>query len=313
MLYLFLLMVIGYFLAKKSLVPSDASRTLSKLENYLFIPALVLKTFMDGFTKERLFGSGKILLVSCIIVGISITIAHILSRIIYPDSEYIRKIAIYGLSFANFGYMGNAIVMSVFPELFVDYLIFTIPPHIMVYMWAVPILLIPKAEEECKNHSISSSFKALFNPMFVAMLIGMVLGITGVAKYIPTGIRSVISISADCMSPIAMLLTGMTLASSSILTLLKNKRTYLLSAIRLVAIPCVFILAVWLLPLTELCGKGILTLAICAIAMPLGLNTIVIPGGYGKDTTDAAGMALISHALSCITIPLIFLLFNVVV
>ena len=40
--------------------------------------------------------------------------------------------------------------------------------------------------------------------------------------------------------------------------------------------------------------------------MPLGLNTIVIPNAYGKDTTVASGMALISHVLSVISIPLIF-------
>jgi predicted permease len=44
------------------------------------------------------------------------------------------------------------------------------------------------------------------------------------------------------------------------------------------------------------------------LAMPLGLNTIVVPGAYGKDTTDAASMALISHILSIITIPIIFML-----
>ena len=48
--------------------------------------------------------------------------------------------------------------------------------------------------------------------------------------------------------------------------------------------------------------------ALCSLVMPLGLNTIVIPSAYGKDTKIASGMALVSHVLSCITIPLIFLL-----
>jgi predicted permease len=47
--------------------------------------------------------------------------------------------------------------------------------------------------------------------------------------------------------------------------------------------------------------------------MPLGLSTIVIPGGYGKDTSVAAGMTLVSHLLSAVTIPCIFyLLMNVI-
>ena len=51
--------------------------------------------------------------------------------------------------------------------------------------------------------------------------------------------------------------------------------------------------------------------ALCSLAMPLGLNTIVIPSAYGKDTTVAAGMTIISHLLAIITIPLIFAIANV--
>ena len=34
-----------------------------------------------------------------------------------------------------------------------------------------------------------------------------------------------------------------------------------------------------------------------SLAMPLGLSTLVIPSGYGKDTSVAAGMAIVSHLL----------------
>jgi hypothetical protein len=53
--------------------------------------------------------------------------------------------------------------------------------------------------------------------------------------------------------------------------------------------------------------------AVCALSMPLGLNTIIIPAAYGKDTRVAAGMALVSHVLSCISIPLVFMLFEKIV
>lgn len=46
--------------------------------------------------------------------------------------------------------------------------------------------------------------------------------------------------------------------------------------------------------------------AVCSLAMPLGLNTIVIPSAQGKDTTVAAGMAVISYLLSVVTIPIVF-------
>ena len=54
--------------------------------------------------------------------------------------------------------------------------------------------------------------------------------------------------------------------------------------------------------------QNIVVCAVCSLAMPLGLSPIIIPGGYGKDTSVAAGMTLVSHLLSAVTIPGIFYL-----
>jgi len=40
--------------------------------------------------------------------------------------------------------------------------------------------------------------------------------------------------------------------------------------------------------------------------MPLGLSTIVVRTGYGKDTSDAVGMARIANLPPCATSPLVF-------
>ena len=48
--------------------------------------------------------------------------------------------------------------------------------------------------------------------------------------------------------------------------------------------------------------------AICTLSMPLGLNSVVIPSAYGKNSAVAAGMALVSHLCAIGTIPLIFFL-----
>ena len=74
----------------------------------------------------------------------------------------------------------------------------------------------------------------------------------------------------------------------------------------LVIFPLVFTGAILLAGLATDIPITYKTCLICSLAMPLGLNTIVIPAAYGKDTTAASGMALISHALSVVTIPLLF-------
>ena len=296
MAFLFLLILFGFFLAKRELLPKTAAAILSKLENYLFIPALVLKTFLENFTVEKIEAAGSIFLSSFVMILIIMPIAILAARLCSKD-KYIRNIYTYGLAFSNFGFMGNAVVSALFPDIFFEYLIFTLPLWVMIYLWGVPVLLLSEAGQK---QSLKERLRSFLNPMFISMLAGMVIGLTGIS--LPDWISSAASSCAGCMSPIAMLLTGITVASADLKKIFTNISIYAVSIIRLIVFPLIMMTVLYLLKTND-------TLAICAVcsvAMPLGLNTIVIPSAYGKDTTVAAGMAVISHLLSCITIPVIF-------
>lgn len=311
MVYLFAFIIIGYVLIKIKALTPEATATLSKLESKLFIPALVLYTFINNFTVEKLGAGGILLLLSAGVLVITTPLAIFLSRLIFGNDKYLAKIATYGLTFSNFGYMGNAIMSAVFPDIFLEYSIFCMPLWVLIYVWGVPTLLI--AENVDGKVSIKDKLKPLCNPMFCAMIIGIVIGLSGIGKFIPSSLTNVIKVSGDCMSPIAMILTGMTIAQSDLFKMITKWQTYLLSVVRLIAIPTLFILIFALIPKGEIINETFLICALASLAMPLGLNTIVVPKGYGKDTTDAAGMALISHTMSIGTIPLMFLLLNTLV
>ena len=107
------------------------------------------------------------------------------------------------------------------------------------------------------------------------------------------------------MSPLAMLLTGFVIGGYSLKKLASDKKVYLASVIRLIILPSLFMLV--LLALKT--DNAIIRAALCATAMPLGLNTVVFPAAYGGDTTPGASMALISHLISIITIPVMFAIF----
>lgn len=303
MAFLVLLIVIGYVITKLNVVSSSAAGILSKLENTIFIPALVLGTFMNNFTVNRIGVAGQYFLVGFIVILISIPIAIVVSKLFTKD-DYIRKIYTYGLSFSNFGFMGNAVVKALFPDVFMDYLIFVLPFWIMIYLWGVPALLIPSVSSK---KSILSRIKPLINPMFIAMIVGMIIGIAGIP--IPSFFANSVTTLGDCMSPIAMLLTGITVASIDLKKTFTNIPVYLLSVVRLIIFPIMFTVLLLFIDMPY----GLALCALCSLAMPLGLNTIVVPSAYGKDTSVAAGMALISHLLSCLTIPVVFMVFNYII
>lgn len=295
---LFTLILLGYIVAKAKAVPEDSATVLSKLENNLFVPALVLGTFVSNFTVEKLGTAWKLFLISFAICLVMMFLAVIVARCCSKDN-YIQNIYTYGLAFSNFGFMGNAVVNAVFPEYFLDYLIFTMPLWTMIYLWGVPCLLIPSEEGK---QTIKSRLKSFANPMFAAMIIGIVIGLCGIR--LPDFLTTVIDVTGDCMSPVAMMLTGITVANMDVKKVLSMKSIYVVSIIRLIAFPLIFIGLFSFLPMAQ----NIVVCTICSLAMPLGLSTLVIPGGYGKDTSVAAGMALVSHLLSAVTIPIVFYL-----
>lgn len=296
--FLFSLIIIGYLLGKIKAVPDNTAQVLSKLENNVFVPALVLGTFMENFTLAKMTDYGSLVIGGLIVQLIMIPIAIGTSNLLSKDS-YIRKIYTYGLCFSNFGFMGNAVVKSIFgDEVFLEYLIFVIPFWTFIYVWAVPKLLIPN---ESSDKSVWSKIKPFINPMFIAMIIGMILGLTSLK--LPAFVTTSVKTLGDCMSPVAMILTGVTVSKIDIAKTFKKLSIYLVSIVRLIAIPALAIAALYFLPLQ----KTLEICIVCGLSMPLGLNTIVVPGAYGLDTSEASGMALISHLLSCLSIPLVFM------
>jgi hypothetical protein len=49
-----------------------------------------------------------------------------------------------------------------------------------------------------------------------------------------------------------------------------------------------------------------MTMAMVAYGAGLGLNSVVIPAAYGRDTRPGAAMALISHVGAVISIPIFY-------
>lgn len=295
-IFLFGFIIIGYILAKIKVLPETSATVLSRLENNVFIPALVAGTFIENFTVERIGSASGLLGISFLIGLIVIPFAILVSNLITKDN-YLRKIYTYGLSFSNFGFMGNAVVMNLFPDIFFEYLIFTLPLWTLIYLWGVPRLLMADTE---KKQTFKESLKSFINPMFIAMILGMIIGLLKIN--LPSWLVSLINTSGDCMSPVAMILTGVVVSNISFKKTFSDIRTYIVALVRLIVIPAIFILIAKLFIIPE----NIYICALCSLAMPLGLNTIVIPSAYGKDTSVAAAMAVISHLFAVITIPVIF-------
>ena len=290
MMFLFLCMLIGFLLNKLNILSEHADVTISRMENYVFIPALTINSFMTYCTVENLAANAGALMYSVLFLGLSIGIAFALAPR-FSREKGVTGIYRYSLTVSNFGFMGNSLVQGLLGDaaLF-RYLIFTLPMNVFVYTAGVIWLTAGKRK---------FSIRMLLNPMFASMIIGMLLGLTKCPM--PSFVGKTISACANCFSPLAMVVTGFVIAKFNFANLLRRWNVYILTAIRIVAMPLAYLLLTALLRIPQ----DVRLMILFSSAMPLGLNPIVFPAAYGGDETIGASMAVISNLIGIITVPLI--------
>lgn len=297
MLMMFACMVTGFILNKKKLCPENTATVLSKLETYVLAPALTVNTFSKYCTVASLTEQYKMILYCLLALAIAIGLSFLLAPL-FTGKGYNRNIYRYALTFGNFGFMGNAIVPAIFgEEALYSYMLFSLPLNLAVYTWGIASL-IPRGESK------KSPLWNLLNPSVFAVVIGAVIGLTGIYDYVPDFVFSTLSALGSCMGPIAMLLTGFIIGNYRFKTLLSNKKVYIAAVLRLFILPAAFVL------LLKVLGADETTLIMClfGFATPLGLNTVVFPAAYGGDTETGASMAMVSHTVCVITIPVMYAL-----
>lgn len=297
MLTVFLFIIVGYITVKLKVLPDITPSILSKLENNVLVPALILNTFIKYCTMKSIKDNYLIFIVSISVLAVAAVLSFLLSGMFSKD-PYKKNIFRYAFIFANYGFMSNAIVPVLFgEEMLYYYMLFTLPLNTACYSAGINLLM-PKGKAEKKRNPLL----ALCNPMMISIVAGIVLGLTGAERIIPKFIMGAVSSAGNCMGPIAMLLTGMVIAGFKLPDLLTDKKVYIATALRLILIPAAFLAVLILLKVPE----NIVHFALFAYATPFGLNTIVFPAAYGEDTLPGASMAVVSHTLCVVTIPLLY-------
>ncbi len=290
MTVLFFFMVLGYFFKKKNLTPDNTANVLSKLELYVFLPALCFSTFSENFTKKTVVEKSDILIWGIIILVITGVVSWAVSFLFSKDRDT-RAVYTYALTIPNIAYLGYPLISAVLGEdILFDFMIFVIPAQIYIYTIALYILN--------PNHTFSP--KSILTPPLIAMFLGGICGFFEIP--LPYTVTNIFDSASACMAPLAMLLSGFILAKSPIKELIKNPKIYIACLLRLVIFPVVFTALLYAL------GADSHTLLLCAclLALPMGLNNIVFPEAFGGDSKTGAQSCFVCNVLGFISVPIAF-------
>ncbi len=297
-LVLFLFIVVGFVACRTKILPENAASVLSKMENYILIPAVVFNVFTKYCTVESFTAHSDLVAASALVLTVGTLLAIALSYVFSKKGSYTRYIYQYALTYGNYGFMGIPLVVAVLgEEALYLYMIYLLPIYLVAYSYGLYSM---KPMDQRKENAL----KSLLNPIILSIAFSIIVGLSGLGKYIPAFIRTAVTDCADCQGPIAMIITGFTIGGYRISEILKNGKVYLATLLRLIVLPLLFMLGLQLIGAEDTA----LRMTLFAFGTPLGLNTVVFPAAYGGETKTGASMALISHTLCLITIPLMYTL-----
>lgn len=245
---MFVILIVGYVLGKKSIIDSVASKNLSKLIISVGQPALIIHSII---TKPFTYDNLKLALISLgfgfLMHGIMALMAYFACVRIKDIDE--RKITEFAMVFGNIGFLGIPVLGALFPEngaFVASYFVVSFN----ILLWIIGLGIIAR-----KRDDIKLTFKkALINKGTVPSLIGFAVFLVPAllpSFALPTFIGSGISYIASLCTPISMLIIGAQLSGRTARQIFGSVRVYYLCLFKLIVIPLVFCFVLKLLGFSD--------------------------------------------------------------
>lgn len=288
---------IGFILRRSKLLPETTSKSLSLLETFVFLPALLFNNLSSNVRIEKLTTYSVMVISGAVFLVFVLPVAWVFTKIFSkgrPADEY--GTYMYMFAFANYGYVGYPVIEGVFGSgMLTSMILFAVPFTFAIYTYGAILL----SNGGSKKFTIPKKMI----PILCALMLGVVVGLTGVK--LPSFVTGMTGALKGCMSPVAMIMTGFVLGSLRFKEIFSSLRAYLVSIVRLVVIPIIFIGGLLLLGLLIDIPGELMIIPLFIASMPIGLNAVIFVEASGRDSTENARMCLISCILAFVTVPLI--------
>lgn len=293
---MFLLALCGFCMYKNGKITDEGSKTIGNILIYLSLPCVIMRSFF----REKADGELKLLLVAAVLSFFVLCLSTFVSRILFRND----KIAVFASAYCNPGFFGVPIITA---SLGAEAVFFIAPfiAFLNMFQWTYGVSLL-KGGNKVEKITLRQIVTA---PFFIAILIGLFFYLTGIT--LPGFVLNSVGHIAELNTPLAMFTTGIYLAQTDLLSMLKRVPLYVISAARLLFIPMIVMGVLALIP-QNFANEEMKMAILIAAACPVGSNVAVYAHLYNADKGYAAETVVISTMLSIFTIPLIIYIFNMV-
>lgn len=205
---------------------------------------------------------------------LSLLIAMAVAGFIYKKN---KKIENFAASFSNAGFIGIPLVQAAFGDSAVFYIASYIA-LLNLFQWTYGVFIITENREAIKLKKI------ICNPVFISLIVGM-------------------------NSPVAMIILGVYLSKIEIKSIFTNKDIYFCVLLRVIIIPVITLFVFYFLPVDNMLIIMIILIAACT---PVGANIVIFAQQYDKDYLLSLKTVCLSTVISIVTIPLFFMLVQII-
>lgn len=290
--------ILGFIVRKKGVLNEHANDVLTHLILSITLPALILFSLDISFSFDIVKDFLWLISMSMYILVLSCFLAKWMKK--RAGLEKKQKNVYEGLIiFGNQGFIGYAVSFILFGEQGIIYLtIFNL--CYLILIWTYGIFLF-------SNSTIN--WKQIFlNPGILSTFVGLILFLLPVN--LPVMVSSGLESVGKMTIPLSMMLIGSLVANVNYKDLflsIKNRYLWKMAIARLLFIPFL------LLPFAFISVPfSLLITAILVSGMPAAPTITLFSQKYGADTLFASLGVLITTLLCIVTIPLLYLILNII-
>ncbi len=291
-LIIFLIIATGIAMAKTKLINTDGAKQITNLVVNIVTPSVIFMSFQTDYEPEKLKFLLLALIMSLSVYIISIPLSMLLIR---KKNGHMAALERLSIVYPNCGFMGIPLVSAIYGAEGVFYTAAVIAVFNLV-IWTVGVMTLQD------KLSFSDFKKVLISPNIIAILLGILCYALRIRiPYIPA---QTLNFFAGMNTPLAMLISGVAVASANIKSTLLSGRIWLLSAYRLLVIPIIVAYILKLFNAPELVYKVVAITAAC----PTASLTTLLALKFGKNAEYSSQIITATTLLSIVTLPLFMLI-----
>lgn len=284
-----MLILTGVICSKTKVISQETNRDLSKFVLQVVNPIVIFTSYQMEYREELVRNLLITFALSVFAFVIMIGAAYIFVRKKVDREADIER---FSTIYSNCGFMGIPLMHALFGDEGVFYLTAFITVFNLI-VWTHGIILI-SGERDMKR-----VVKVFYSPTIIAIVLGIITFFAQIK--IPSVPMAALDFIADMNTPMAMLVSGVTIAGTNVIKLVRKPRVYYISLLKLIVVPAILVAVMSFLRVDE---RVKMTVIVAASAPPAAMCTLQCIR-YNRNSLYASEIFAAGTILSVASLPIV--------